>query len=226
MEKRFTVMSHEYFSTGGNTMVSVFAVYDSVDNTSRYVIAGDESFSWQTADTVSNSDFTLDNDEMIAKIVIGSWLWDALTSEPCWDQHQFTEDEFELFKYCQFEHLKKDCKHFNIKVSLSVEELPNDLYNELSDDYIRWSKENSVPILTDGYRVYTDENYVPRVEDSRELTAVKDFLHQLDLLRYNDPEKLNNYITVAVAGDSVKIPMHADSYETLVGFLQKIIKDW
>lgn len=235
MEKRFTVMSHEYLNTGGNAMVSIFAVYDSVDNVSRYVIANEECFNWQTADTVSNYDLALDSDEMIKKIVIGSWDWNALTCEPCWDQHQFTEDEFELFKYCQFEFYKKDCKYFGTKVRLSVEELPNEFYSTLTEDYIRWEKENGEGILTDGYEIWVSDNYEPPVQlcdellldesRKRELQDIKDFSDWLKDLNY-DPISFGSYITVAVAGNSVKIPLHADSYELLDRFIEKVIEDF
>lgn len=226
--ERFTVINHDYINTGGNTMVSIFSVYDHTDNVSRYVIANDEGFNWQTADTISNCDFTLDNDEMIKKIVIGSWKWDALTSSPCWDQHQFEDEEWALFKYCQFEFYKEDCKYFGTKVRLSIEELPNDLHSKLSEDYIKWANEEGTGCLTDGYEVYMDADYEPPVkEDCKDLADMKEFYRWFNNLQYNDTLRDNtSYITVAVAGNSVKIPFHADTYELLDRFLTKAIEEF
>lgn len=227
--ERFTVINHEYINTGGNTMVSVFTVYDYTDNASRYVIIGENGFSWQTADTISNPDFSLDNDEMIEKIVLGSWTFDALTTEPCWDQHLFEDDEWQLFKYCQFEHYKKDCKYYNYKVELSIKDLPNDLYSTLSAEYIEWSNKNNASCWTDGYQVFLNDEYEPPfVEANQKLQAVKDFQAWLnDYVRYNEVEfGATSSITIAVSGDSVKIPLHADSLEWLNKFLAEAIANF
>ena len=210
-------------------MISIFAVYDTVDNVSRFVIANDTGFNWQTADTVTNCDFTLDSDEMIAKIVIGSWNWESLTTEPSFDQHQFTDEEWNLFKYCQFEFLKKDCKYFGTRVRLAVNELPNELYDKLTADYIKWANEEGVGCLTDGYDVFMDDSYEPpELIEPRVLTDMKDFSQWLKELNYSPVtnELGESYITIAVAGNSVKIPFHADTYELLDHFLDKAIEEY
>ena len=210
-------------------MISIFAVYDTVDNVSRFVIANDTGFNWQTADTVTNCDFTLDSDEMIAKIVIGSWNWESLTTEPSFDQHQFTDEEWNLFKYCQFEFLKKDCKYFGTRVRLAVNELPNELYDKLTADYIKWANEEGVGCLTDGYDVFMDDSYEPpEIIEPQVLTDMKDFSKWLKDLNYSPVtnELGESYITIAVAGNSVKVPFHADTYELLDHFLDKAIEEY
>lgn len=234
MEKRFIVTNHEYINTGGNTMISVFAVYDSTENVSRFVIANEERFWWQTADTIS-SELQIDCDELYNKIVIGEWPWEALTCEPSFDQHQFTPEEFELFKYCQFEYIKKDAKHFSIKYRLSINELPQELYNKLTPHYREWADREGVGCLTDGYDVFMDDSYEPPIQECDEslldddrkkcLQDMKDFSQWLKELNY-DPISFGSYITICVAGNSVKIPLHADSYDLLDRFLDKAIEEY
>ena len=230
--ERFVVTNHQYFNTGGNTMVSVFAVYDHEDNITRWCTCNEEGFNWQTADTITNPDFHMDSDELMNKVLICSCTWDALTTEPCWDQRQFSEEEWQLFKYCQFEFYKEDCKYFGTKVRLPVEWLPNDLFKELTEDYIRWEKEEGCGCLTDGHHVYMDAGYEPPVvyelEDpkrERELSDLAEFSRWLKQLNY-DPISYGSYITVAIAGNSVKIPLHADSYDELDTFIDKVIKSF
>jgi hypothetical protein len=208
-------------------MLSIFAVYDSKENVSRWVIANDEGFSWQTADTIS-SELQLDSDDLYNKIVLGSWQWDSLICDPCWDQHLFDDDEFELYKYCQFEFYKKDCKYFNTKYRLGTNELPTDLFNKLTPEYIAWANLEGVGCLTDGYDVFMDDSYEPPVEpDPKELTDMKEFYRWFNDLQYNEPLRDNTQcITIAVAGNSVKIPFHADSYELLDRFLTKAIEEF
>lgn len=225
--KRFIVTNHEYFNTGGSIMVSIFAVYDTTDNATRWVIANDEGFNWQTADTVSNSDFTLDCDELIDKVVLGSWSWEALTSEPAPLDHQFTEDEFELFKYCEYEFYKKDCKYFGRRVRVSADRLPNNLYVQLTSGCVDWHNDHGEDFLTDGENVYVSQAYLEyrQAKNDMELQLVDDFKKWLDIASY-EPESLGEYITVAVAGNSVKIPMHADTYDKLDTFLKNVIEEW
>jgi hypothetical protein len=242
MEKRFIVTDHNYLNTGGNCMVSIFAVYDTQENVSRWVIANEEGFSLQTADTISNCDFQMDCDEIMDKVLLGNWNWSALTTEPCWDQHLFEDDEWELYKYCQFEFYKKDCKYFNNKVRLAVNELPNDLYRKLSDEYVSWANDTGSGCLTDGYDVFMDDNYEPEYfepEDynphddlERQLQEIKNFRKWFnDLIgpkaSEEDLQKLyDGYITIAVAGNSVKLPFDAENFTNIDHTLKRAIEEW
>ena len=222
-------------------MVSIFAVYDSTDNVSRFVIANEEGFNWQTADTIS-SELQLDNDELIKKIVIGSWQWDALVTDPSFDQHLFEDDEWELFKYCQFEFYKKDCKYFNIKVRLSINELPNELYNKLTADYREWADSEGVGALTDGYDVFMDDGYEPSVKEvdrkaiadelERKLQEMKNFrqwyvnLINKDTTEERMQELYESNITIAVAGNSIKLDFDADTYNNVLTVIDRAIEEF
>lgn len=224
---KFTVTDHNHLNTGGNITVSIFAVYDSEANVTRWVIANEDGFNWQTADTIS-SELQLDSDELTDKIVLGSWPWDALVTDPSFDQHLFEDDEWYLFKYCQFEFYKRDCKYFNTRYRLGINELPNDLYIRLSAEYIEWANREGVGCLTDGYDVFMDESYAPPVtKHDKDLADLKEFFEWYNDLPSNDELRDNTqYITIAVAGNSTKIRFHADSYNSLHDFLETIIKDY
>lgn len=205
-------------------MVSIFTVYDRSAKATRYVIANDCGFNWQTADTISNCDFTLDCDEMIEEIVLGCWDWSALTTEPAPLDHQFEDDEWELFKYCQFEFYKKDCKYFDTKYRLAINELSIELFNKLPRAYIDWANREGIGCLTDGYDVFLDESYEPPVDEyEKQKQEVVDFQRQLEKLAY---EAVDSEIIVAVNGRYVKIPLHADSYQLLDEFINKVIEEW
>lgn len=222
-------------------MVSIFAVYDSTDNVSRFVIANEEGFNWQTADTIS-SELQLDSDELIDKIVIGSWNWDVLVTDPSFDQHLFEDDEWALFKYCQFEFYKKDCKYFNNKVRLSTNELPNELYSKLTADYIKWADEEGVGCLTDGYDVFMDDGYEPPVKEvdrkaiadelERKLQELKNFRQwYVDLISNDTSEEkmqelYESYITIAVAGNSIKLDFDADIYNNVLTVIDRAIEEF
>ena len=160
MDKTYTVTNHEYTNTGGNCMVSVFTVYDHSAKSMRYVVCGDDGLNYTSFDTIHNEPpADLDYDDFI----IESYNYDMLTSEPGYDNPVATisHEKFLLFKNCQFEHYKEDCKHFGIRVQLSIEELPGELYNELGMDAIEWHHEHGDLVTTDGYKVWPSEGYEP-----------------------------------------------------------------
>ena len=237
---KFIVVDHEYYNTGGNCMVSIFQVYDVDANATRYCICGDDSFSWQTANTIYNEFLQLDCDENINKLVLGSWEYSALTTEPCWDQPQFTDEQWEMFKYCQFEHYKKDCKYFNIKVNVPINELPIDLYSTLTDDYKAWAKENDWTVQTDGFKVFLNESYVapqpPKSDRLKELEAFVEHMrlalppHESEYPTTADFEKAeeehaNMKWTIVFEGKAITIENCAAIYNCLKDGLEEIIGD-
>lgn len=229
---KFTVVDHKYLSTGGDYMVSIFTVYCKQDNATRYVIFDLENFVWQTADTISNPDFSLNNADIIDQIVIGDWHWSALTCEPSFDQHIFTDEEFELFKYCQFEFIKKDCRYFDRNVFMTVDELSPELYKSLPKDYIDYLIDNCQLAETDGHKVIISNVWLHQQEvlkdierQNRARADAVDFKEWLDDLRYDSNDKYE-WITIAVAGNSIKIPFHADNYELLQRMIDEVIATW
>lgn len=242
MTEKFTVTNHEYINTGGNTMVSIFTVYDHQENLSRYVIANEEGFSLQTIDTITCelADFS---DEMMEKVILCNYAWSVLTTEPCWDQPQFADEDWELFKYCQFAFYKEDCRYFKTKVRLPINELPTALFQEyITADYFEWAKDNDPCVETDGYIVYLNESYEPPVEDTkaespsenldRQLQDIKDFRRWFnDLIgpraSEEDLQKLyEGFITISVAGNSVKLPFDADVFNNVDHVLKRAIEEW
>ena len=238
---KFIVVDHEYYNTGGNCMVSIFQVYDVDANATRYVICGDEDFSWQTANTIYNEFLQLDCDENIEKIVLGNWPYSALTSEPSYDQHQFTEEEFEMFKYCQFEHYKKDCHKFNYKATLPLNQLPNELFHKfITADYYEWSKTNDDKVETDGYTVFLNETYTaPQPPQSARYKELEAFVEHMRLalppfesdfatteeFEKSEEEHANMKWTIVFEGKAITIENCAAIYNHLKDGLEEIMDD-
>lgn len=239
--KKFIVVDHEYYNTGGNCMVSIFQVYDKDANATRFVICGDEDFSWQTANTIFNDELQLDCDENIDKLVIGNWSYSALTSEPSYDQHQFTDDEWHMFKYCQFEHYKKDCKYFNNTVSLPLAELEPGLYHKyITPEYAAWAEENDHKVRTDGYTVFLNETYVaPQPQKSDRLKELETFVEHMRLalppheseyatteeFEKAEEEHANMKWTIVFEGKAIVIENCAAIYNCLKDGFEEIIGD-
>lgn len=226
MNKRFAVTDHEYFNTGGNCMVSIFTVYDKQKNATRYVLMNEEGFQFATADTIRNDEM-FETDEERDATMLGYWSLNDLTMEPCWDQHQFTDEEWELFKYCQFEFYKEDCKYFNRKVHLPAEHLTVELHQQLAAEVIEWHYKNAQLFATDGYTVepssFCDVEQVVRL--GRELQQIKDF-RDWHLTQAADSELYGEHYVISFNGRSVKLPYDADTFNTIDDLLKNTIEEW
>lgn len=226
MNTRFTVTDHNYFNSGGNCMVSIFTVFDKKNKAVRYVIANDEGCNYQVLDTVGHEppdDINWDD------ILLGSYDWHKFTIDSL-RELDIDYDEFELLKYCQFEFYKKYCKDFGIMIELHVDELTDELFKSITYDAVLWHREAGAYVKTDGERVLLDDLYVVYCEQMsvKDLDDVKRFKVWYDgLLNADTIDALSDtYITIAVAGNSVKIPWNADNYDAISTLLTDVIKEW
>lgn len=235
MDKNYTVTNHEYTNTGGNCMVSVFTVYDHSAKSTRYVACDDERLNYMTFDTIHNEPpAEFDYDEFLLE----SYNYDLLTSEPGYDNPVATmsEEKFLLFKYCQFEHYKKDCKYFGNRVELSIEELPGELYNELGMDAIEWHHKHGDLVTTDGYHVWPSEGYEPpvatgEIEPDDYTKEVMSFSQWFDgivneAFATDTVEKLyDKPITIVFNGRAVQLCFAAAEYNAISDALKRVIDE-
>ncbi len=229
---KYYVTNHDYFNTGGGCMVSIFTVYDRSINATRFVTANDEGFNYATADTISCAE-EFDFDEL-DKIILEAHDWDALTCEPAPWQHNFNDDDWALFKYCQFEFYKKDCQRHKTKVKLPVEWLLPELYTKLAPAAIEWLHANEQDVETDGEHVFMPDAYVSWQSEQldKQLQAIKDFKQWFDDL-VNDAfaedaiERLYHHnIKLTFNGREVELPFEARTYEAVRDMLKDVIEDW
>ena len=226
MNKRFMVTNHEFVNTGGNSMVSVFTVYDKQQKATRYVMTAEEGGSLQAVDTV-NGDFQFESYDEECEAVIDNWSFDDLTTQPFPCSKEFTDEEFELYKYCQFEFYKENCKYFGTKVYITVDQLPQALYNELGEAAAAWHYHNAQLVATDGYHVWPSSYYnAESYEQSyRELQQVTDF-QQWHCEQAAKEELYDEYYVLSFAGRSVKLPYDADAFDAVDNLLTRIIEEW
>lgn len=236
--KQFTVMNHEYLNTGGNCMVSIFTVYDSTAKQVKYVMVNESTLAITSFDYISNE---LPDSLDYPDVDLGNYEWDALTCDPSFDQHQFTDEEHELYKYCQFEYIKKDCKHFNNKYRLSEDQFPHEMISKVSAHCIEWHRREEVGFLTDGYEVYPDDTYEPEEDCSLEEAIRKEndrikhtmmdyneYLTNLFIEGYftnDETEQFLREATLVVGGKVLTIPLHADNFELLQTFIMDVAEN-
>ena len=224
--KRYSVINHEFDNTGGNCMVSTFTVYDRKDNVSRYIMMNDEGFSLTTVDTIRCEEWFITDEERDSTI-IASWSFEDLTCDPSFDQYQFSEEEFELYKYCQYEFYKKFCAYFKQTVEVDVNDLPNELYSKLGEEAAEWHKINEYYVSTDGYTVKPHPYFDAERwhEDRKRLQQIRDF-NDWHKQQAAIEELYDEHYVLSFAGRSVKLPYDADVFSAIDDLLKNIIKEW
>lgn len=230
--EKYYVTNHDYFNTGGSIMVSIFTVYDRKLNTTRYVIANEEGFNVQTADTISCAE-EFEHEEL-EKIVLESHDWSALTCEPApWDM-LFEDDDWKLYKYCQFEFYKRDCKHFKYKVKVPANWLTPEMYDKLSPAERNWLMENDVDVETDGESFQMPQAYYDckKEQYEKQLQELKNFKEWLDdlvnkALADETIEKLyNEKIKLTFKGKEIELEFDADNYNNVSLLLGDAIENF
>lgn len=142
---KYRVISHDYRNTGGNMMVSVFQIYLPTDNRTVFVNCGENTASMTTVDYVNN----FDPDD-----------YDQITIESV----DFTEDidhcgcpiiYEDIFRYCLFEWIKSDCKHYSYRMGIDYDWLPMSVQMMISDLQKDFVEDNQCGLFyTDGYHVF------------------------------------------------------------------------
>lgn len=213
-------------------MVSIFTVYNHRDKVARYVIANEEGFNVQTIDTVScEREF---DDSELDDIILENHDWSALTCEPApWDM-LFEDEEWKLYKYCQFEFYKRDCLRFKHRVNVPVQWLPPELYDKLTTEAKDWLMANDVDVETDGNDVWLPEAYTDYREEQlqKQLQGLKDFKEWLDnLVSAEHPEEdierlYNETFKLSFNGREVELDFDADNYSHVSDLLQAAIDNF
>lgn len=140
---KFKVISHDYRNTGGNTMVSVFQIYLIKDNRTVFVNCGENSASMTTVDYVNNFDPD-DYDQITIESVDFTY---GIGDEPIIYES--------VFRYCLFEWLKSDCKHYHYRMGIHYDWLPMAIQMSIGDlqkDFV--DDEHNGNYYTDGYHVF------------------------------------------------------------------------
>lgn len=205
-------------------MVSTFTVFDKRLNMVRYILLNDEGLNLASVDFVSNDDM-FETDEERDSAIIGSWALDDLRD--C----EFDAETYELFKYCQFEFYKENCKYFNRCEKLPVDELPKNLFDDISPVAVEWHRQHDIDVETNGYEVFVDVGYLQylrELETERELQDIKDFKQWHDGLCADGviEQLYGTYYTISVGGNSVKVPFGAGQFNHIVDLLDETIEEW
>lgn len=199
----YKMLSHVYENTGGNCMVSCFTLYDEDEHRTLFVIVNEEGGSLATADYITQ-DLEYDED-----MIIESFNTDDLHT---------TDNNFELYRYCVNEYIKKDCKHFGNTASLPYEMLATEL-QQLTPEYIAWHKEEiGSDFETDGIKVIFDSSYKPQTKTHRMKASTYDAIKDLRAAFF----RLNSEI------DSMYMDWLSDKYPFGYSFdeLTSDVADW
>lgn len=174
----YTVLNHNYQNTGGGCMVSSFMLYDDTAKRTLFMLLTEEG------GTIATADYVMQDVEYSDELIIDMANFDVL---------QPSDDNFELYRQCLAEYIKKDCSYNDTTVELRYEMLSDELQKQLSDEYIAWHKaEIGDRYETNGKRMICVDRYLEQHPPVTDEPAIKlpltksdrEFLHELlgDLL--------------------------------------------
>ena len=153
----YNVISHNYLSTGGHCMISVFEVWLPDENRTVFVNVGEKYCTITTVNHIM-SDLKIDDFDKITVATLN-----YMESDDCTVANKY----FELCRYCLFEYLKKDCKYMGYTESLPFVWLLPVYQQQITNKERQYVEEVFGDYFnTDGYTVYIfTEDY-----DEKEIT--------------------------------------------------------
>lgn len=181
MEKTYSIVSNEYFNTGGNCMVDITTVWSYPRKSLLYVYISDESLIVSTFDFIREE---LPGEITAEDVCLVDITHECFTTEPAPDNSNMLsiDDETTLLLLdCLEAYIKHSVKHSRRNYFTTVDKLPNGLREQLTNDYIKWLNENSQLVETDGYKVILDHRYFASSEnDEPNAKAAKELKWHLD----------------------------------------------
>lgn len=159
----YKVLSHDYTHTGGNCMVSTFQVWLEDENKTVFLHMTKEGGTLATCDYI-NHEIDIVEDMMLENFNV----------ELIGDDDKYLE----LYRYCYFEYLKKDCIKFRTSYSVRLIMFPTEYLSNIRNEYIEWHLENIGDCFeTNGYELILDPSYV---EPDPEILEAKAMLQYMD----------------------------------------------
>ena len=141
----YQIIDHDYMNTGGNIMISVFEVWLKDDNKTVFVNVGEDYLTITSVNHICRDIEIDDYDE----ITIAEYNY-----KDC--DHPDESPYYNLIRHCLFEYLKKDCKYFEYKESLTYFWLI-DSYQKLVDSFVKYLQPGEFhTYVTDGDAVWIE----------------------------------------------------------------------
>ena len=150
--------NHDYMNTGGGCMVSIFTIYDEQLNRTLYLMINEEGGSLSTADYIT-TDVDFDDSMLLDNFSISNL-------KP-------TDNNFELFRDCFIEHVKKDCQRYKHTYALRFEQLPKELQQQLTPEYREWHEKHIGSYYEiDGYKMILDAGFRSKQERNETINEI------------------------------------------------------
>lgn len=214
----YKVLSHDYTNTGGGCMVSTFQVWLEDENKTVFLHMNEEGGTLATCDYINND---IEYDETM--------MLDNFSQETLEVTHKY----FELYKYCQFEYFKKDCKRYGYKANLRFEMLPDEMQQQITANYRKWHEDEIGDTYeTNGYELFLDTSYVepdPEIIEAKAmLQYMEDVMDQLHTPMDSElNEKFYNLDASVTFGDKTfAIKNCAAIYNAIQSCLKEFIDEY
>ena len=207
----YQVQEHSYNNTGDDCMVSTFQVWLPDENKTMFVHVNELGGTLATCDYINND---IEYDETM--------MLDNFSQETLEVTHKY----FELYKYCQFEYFKKDCKRYGYKAILRFEMLPDEMQQQITANYRKWHEDEIGDMYeTNGYELFLDTSYVEPDPKILEAKAMLQYMYSVFDESLN--EKFYNLDASVTFGEKTfAIKNCAAIYEAIQSCLKEFIDNY
>lgn len=228
MTKKFSIIDNEYLNTGGNCMVNITTVYNSEEKAMQYIYINEECLVIASYDYIRNEVPTeLECDDFVLLDI----SQDDFTTEPSFDyihKYEMDDDVAALLLDCMEAFIKNYVKHNKQNYFTTADKLPEVLYKQLTDDYIKWLNEREQLIETDGYKIIVDDRYSkadePNAIAAKELQQhMAENITRLDRTDDERDEFYREKLQIIYCGKMFTFENGADIYNGLEDFVKCVI---
>lgn len=234
MTKKYSIVANEYENTGGNCMVNITTVYDYERKTMLYVNINEEALVVTTHDFIRNE---LPGELVIEDITLVDISQSYFTTEPAPDNDamlSIDDDMTMLLLDCLEAFIKNEVKHSGRNHFTTIDKLPTNLFQQLTDEYKDWLNENNRLVETDGYSIILDELYIASIEaETPNGTVAKELQQHLPNLLPPDvdtdhvlyEEFIHEKIQIIAGGKLFTFDIGADIYNGLCSLVNTVIDE-
>ena len=213
-------------------MVDITTVYNRDTKQLQYVYINEEALIIANHDFIFNE---LPGDLEAEDVTLIDISRGYFTTQPSFDNdvmNSLEEDEVQLLLSCQLSYIRNYCKHTNDHYFTTVDTLPQELYRQLTNDYVKWLDSNNQLVETDGYKIFVDNRYYKELEDDTPNgIAAKELQQHINCLLPPDvpidhplyEKHCNEKIQIIVSGKLFTFDNGADIYNGLCCLVNEVI---
>lgn len=230
--ERYQTVTNDYVNTGGHIMVNITTVYDKQENKMLFIYINEEQLVVTNYDYIRNE---LPEDIPTEVFIQYRISRDDFTTDPSpsnTDMLDIPEVLADVMFYCLQQYIINYTNDTKQHVFMTVNQLPDSLYRQLSDNYIKWLNENDQLVETDGNRIYISADYnltLEYTDNGKEAVKLQTALENWMPVDNDDNDEWEKFYngTIQIIANNQLFTFYnsADIYNALINAAKEVIDE-